>query len=84
MVRALQLDTETLTATPLWSYPVVHTFILGDAQWLPNGNVLVTQSDSAKRIDEIDQAGRTIATFIFPDNLGYGEFRPSLYGPPSY
>jgi hypothetical protein len=84
MVRAFHLDTETMTATPLWSYPVMHTNILGDAQWLPNGNVLVTASDSGKRIDEIDQSGRTIATFFFSDNLGYAEFRPSLYGPPPY
>jgi hypothetical protein len=85
MVRALQLDTETLTATALWSYPTMRRpFILGDAQWLPNGNVLVTESDSGKRIDEIDQSGRAIASFVFLDNLGYAEFRPSLYGPPPY
>jgi hypothetical protein len=84
LVRALALDTETLTATALWSYPVSLTTIMGDAQWLPNGNVLVTQSDPSGRIDEIDQSGRTVATFDFAYELGYAEFRPSLYGPPPY
>ncbi|HEY7371363.1 MAG TPA: aryl-sulfate sulfotransferase [Polyangia bacterium] len=84
-VRALQLDTEALTAAPLWSYVVTRTSaILGDAQWLPGGNVLVTQSDPGMRIDEIDQSGRSIASFVFVDYLGYSEFRLSLYGPPPY
>jgi hypothetical protein len=87
MVRALDLDTEALTATALWSYKVALTVMMGDAQWLPNGNVLVTQSSPPGRIDEIDPSGRTIATFDFGSytyDLGYAEFRPSLYGPPPY
>jgi len=84
-VRALDLDTQTLTATDLWSYRAVGTaHILGDAQWLPSGNVLVTQSDTGKRIDEIDPSGRILATFVFADYIGYSEFRPSLYGAPPY
>jgi hypothetical protein len=85
MVRALDLDTATLTATERWTYRAAGiTHILGDAQWLPSGNVLVTQSDTGKRIDEIDPSGRTLATFVPSDGLGYSEFRPSLYGPPPY
>jgi hypothetical protein len=84
LVRAFELDTETMTATALWSYPTASSVILGDAQWLPNGNVLVTASEPAMRLDEIDPSGRAVAWFIYPDYLGYSEFRESLYGPPPY
>jgi hypothetical protein len=55
----------------------------GDAQRLPNGNILATDSD-AKHIDELDPSGHVVATFVASQYLGYAEFRESLYGPPRY
>jgi hypothetical protein len=82
-VRVLKLDTVNMTATNVLTYSGVGGQILGDAQRLPNGNILATDSD-AKHIDEVDASGRLVAKFVSSDYLGYAEFRESLYGPPPY
>ena len=82
-VRVLKLDEATMTATSVLTYSGVSGQILGDAQRLPNGNILATDSD-AKHIDELDASGHVVATFVASQYLGYAEFRESLYGPPPY
>jgi len=82
-VRVLKLDTVNMTATSVLTYSGVSGQILGDAQRLPNGNILATDSD-AKHIDEVDASGHLVATFVGTQYLGYSEFRESLYGPPTY
>ena len=82
-VHVLKLDEATMTATSVLTYSGVSGQILGDAQRLPNGNILATDSD-AKHIDELDASGHVLATFVASQYLGYAEFRESLYGPPPY
>lgn len=44
-VAELQLDTDAMTATLLWTWDDggFYNPVVGDADWLPNGNVLVTK-----------------------------------------
>jgi hypothetical protein len=83
------LDTENMTATELMGYTPADgavSSVLGDAQRLPNGNYLVTFSTSGE-IQEVSPSGKLIATFTSTASLpqvGYAEFRESLYGPPPY
>ena len=80
------LDTATMTATRTMGYTAsgVTSPVLGDAQRLPNGNYLVTFSTSGQ-IHEVNPSGTLVATFTStPAELGYAEFRESLYGPPPY
>jgi len=72
----------TFTATQDWSYnPGTTSNVLGDVQWLPEGNVLVTFS-TAGLIQEID-ASRAIVQSINVGTVGYSDWRPTLYGPPA-
>ena len=81
--REYQLDTTTMTATPVWNYRPTNMAspVLGDVQRLANGNTLVTISRTGT-IHEVDPAGKVVMT-LKVDQLGYAELRPSLYGPPS-
>jgi hypothetical protein len=86
LVRGLRLDTTSMTATSFLSHaPIggVDSFVLGDVQRLPNGNILVTYSTDGE-IHEITPSGQLVATFRTTSAMGYSEFRPSLYGPPAY
>jgi hypothetical protein len=58
----------------------VNSNVMGDAQFLPNGNLLVTYSQSGQ-INEVTPSGQVVATFKGAA-YGYTEFRESLYGPP--
>ena len=85
---AYSLDTSTMTATQIMSYTAsgVVSTVLGDTQRLPNGNYLVTFSTSGQ-IHEVTPSGTLVATFKSTTaglELGYAEFRESLYGPPPY
>jgi len=53
---------------------------LSDAQHLPNGNFMATNSTSGA-VHEIDATGKLVQSFA---NLakGYAQHRPTLYGPP--
>ena len=53
---------------------------LGDVQFLPNGNMLLTVS-SEGQIYEVDSSWSTVQTI--KTGLGYAEWRETLYGPPS-
>lgn len=83
-LMAFQLDEESLTATPLWqmSDNQTNSSVLGDAQWLANGNVLMTYSVPGI-IREIQPNGTVVRQFrTEAEGFGYAEFRESLYGAP--
>ena len=80
-VIELQLDEAAGTATKTWEYTFSeNATALGDAERLPNGNALVTNS-FAGEMQEVDRAGRIVQTFT-NTTFGYVDFRTSLYGPP--
>ncbi|MBN2526238.1 MAG: hypothetical protein JXR76_07580 [Deltaproteobacteria bacterium] len=70
--------------TPVWSYSVegLGTPTLGDVQRLPNGNTLISYSNSAV-IHEVDADGGLVRSWDFGQTaFGYVVWRPTLYGPP--
>jgi hypothetical protein len=77
-----QLDLTNLTASKLHERTVQGSSVWGDAQRLPNGNFLVTSSVT-RAIVELSPVGVEVMS-ISAGSSGYTEFRPSLYGPPSY
>lgn len=75
------LDEASSTATKTWEYSFSMTAIaLGDAERLPNGNALVTNSIVGE-MQEVDRSGKIVQTFM-NTTFGYVDFRTSLYGPP--
>jgi hypothetical protein len=82
VARVFKLNTANMTAMSTLTYnmPGVNSNVLGDAQFLPNGNLLVTYSQSGW-IHEVSSTGQLIATFK-GTAFGYTEYRESLYGPP--
>jgi hypothetical protein len=55
---------------------------LGDVQRLPNGNTLITYSNSGDMY-EVDSSWATVQTIKGPSNsFGYADWRETLYGPP--
>jgi len=84
-VFVYKLDPATLKATQTAKITGTNSMVLGDAQLLPNGNVLVTGSTTGT-ITEATTAGATVMTLKAPSGteFGYSEFRESLYGPPPY
>jgi hypothetical protein len=85
-VSGYQLDPANLRANALFNYGLENLVEhLGDVQRLPNGNYLATISE-AGQLTEFTPSGDLIATLQADDSwqLGYSEFRESLYGPPPY
>jgi hypothetical protein len=82
-----KLDTTKMTAMQTWKYTASGSTsaVLGDVQGLPNGNMLVTFSNSAQ-LHEVTPAGQLVMkiTGTSASGYGYSEFRESLYGPPPY
>lgn len=82
-----KLDETTMKATQVGHYTAsgATSNVLGDAQVLPNGNILVTFSTSGQ-IHEITPSGTLVMKISAPSGQGFGysEFRESLYGPPPY
>jgi hypothetical protein len=82
-----KLDTTSMTATQVMHYTASGAMsnVLGDAQVLPNGNILVTFSTGGQ-IHEITPSGTLVMKITAPSGqaFGYSEFRESLYGPPPY
>jgi hypothetical protein len=82
-----KLDTSTMKATQVMHYTAsgASSNVLGDAQVLPNGNILVTFSTGGQ-MHEITPTGTLVAKYTAPSGQGFGyaEFRESLYGPPPY
>jgi len=80
-----QLDPTMMKATQTGKITGTNSMVLGDVQFLPNGNVLVTGSTTGA-IVEATTAGTTVMSIKAPSGqaFGYSEFRESLYGPPPY
>jgi hypothetical protein len=72
----------SFTAEPVWSYAGngVRTITLGDVQRLPNGNTLIDFSNDGE-LHEVSPTGELVQ-ILEATNLGYANFRESLYGPP--
>jgi hypothetical protein len=80
-ILELVLDETAWTATKTREYvDAAVTYFLGDAAYLPNGNLLVTYSNMGL-IQEVDESGNVVQSFQ-GTTFGYVEFRTSLYGPP--
>ena len=77
------LDEAGQTATKAWQYQNgMNSTVLGDAQRLPNGNVLATFSHVGL-MQEVDPSGTVVQAFKSRIlSFGYSDFRESLYGPP--
>ena len=83
-VLVYELETETLEASPKATFPVAKSAEFGDVQRLPNGNFLLTASNSGV-ITEVTPEGSAVMTIQTAGQyFGYTEFRKSLYGPPPY
>jgi hypothetical protein len=84
-VFVYKLDTATMKATQTAKLTGTNSMVLGDAQLLPNGNVLMSGSTTGT-ITEATTAGATVMTIKAPQGqqFGYSEFRESLYGAPPY
>jgi len=82
-----KLDPTTMTATQKAKITGTNSMVLGDAQVLPNGNILVSGSTTGT-INEVDPNNNNaiVMTIKAPtgQQFGYSEFRESLYGPPPY
>jgi len=75
-------ETETsMTASLIRDYEGTSASgVLGDVQRLPGGNTLITYSQ-ASQIVEVDADWQIVQTFS--GDVGYAEWRPTLYGPPA-
>jgi hypothetical protein len=81
VAKVFKINETARTATSSLNYMSgVNSNVMGDAQFLPNGNLLVTYSQSGQ-INEVTASGQVVATFK-GSAFGYTEFRESLYGPP--
>jgi len=82
-----KLNTSNMSAAQVMHYTASGAMsnVLGDAQILPNGNILVTFSTGGQ-IHEISPSGTLVMKITAPSGsqFGYSEFRESLYGPPPY
>jgi hypothetical protein len=79
--QLLHYTLEGATATLDWQYADFgNSLVLGDAQRLFNGNVLVTNSVSGD-VHEVDRAGKWVQTLLGLSR-GYTQHRPTLYGAP--
>jgi Arylsulfotransferase (ASST) len=82
-VLEFDIDQTAFTAKLVQNFTLgnVASTILGDAQQLPNGNVLVTYSVTGV-IAEFSPTGSLLTKVTVGDSLGYAMHRDSLYGPP--
>ena len=83
-VVEIALDLNAQTATYLWHYDGNDgTLSMGDAKRLPNGNTLVTYSNSGT-MHEVSPDGRLLqkSTWNVLGGIGYTVRRSTLYGPP--
>ncbi len=77
----VDLTPGSFNATQVKEYEgTASSFNMGDVQRLPGGNTLVTYSTDAK-IVELDANWNEVQTFSA--RVGYTNWRPTLYGPPT-
>lgn len=80
-VKEYSLDEASGQASLVWEFTGGGgSATLGDAQRLPNGNTIITYSNSGT-IVEVDSGKNEIQRFT-TGSLGYTTFRETLYGPP--
>ena len=82
VAKVFKINQTSMTATAGLNYSMsgVNSNVMGDAEFLPNGNLLVTFSQSGQ-INEVTSTGQSVATYK-GTAFGYTEFRESLYGSP--
>ena len=82
VAKVFKINQTNMTATAGLNYSMsgVNSNVMGDVEFLPNGNLLVTFSQSGQ-INEVTSTGQSVATYK-GTAFGYTEFRESLYGPP--
>lgn len=79
--RMLHYSIHGTTATLDWQYTATgNSPTLSDAQYLPNGNFLATNSASGS-VHEVDSAQKLVVAYTGLSR-GYSGHRPTLYGPP--
>lgn len=78
--RVVEVDARTGAVTWSWSDPGVFTRLRGGAQGLPNGNVLITESDRGRAL-EITRSGERVWEFWNPsvEGSGDGAQRATIY-----
>lgn len=81
-VREFALDEAAMTASEIWSLGVDSTTIMGDAQRLPNGNTLITLTTKGA-VREYGPGDTLINEFNTGTQVGYVDYRPTLYGMPA-
>jgi hypothetical protein len=82
VVREFELDEAGMMATPVWDYsPGDKASVLGEVQRLPNGNTLVAYTENGI-VREVSPDKATVAEFKVGGQVGYVDYRPSLYGIP--
>jgi hypothetical protein len=79
--RLVTLDHGAQTATFSLAYSMPVSQIYGDAQFLPNGNLLFTASTVGSGY-EVTRTGSLVRTITFPGPVSLANYRTSLYGPP--
>jgi hypothetical protein len=81
MSKVLHYTISGATASLDWQYSGAgNSPTLSDAQHLPNGNFLVTNSQTGA-VHEIDATAKLVQSFSALSK-GYSQHRPTLYGPP--
>ncbi len=82
-ILEFSLDEAAMTGTQVWSHDLMSTTaVLGDVQRLPNGNTLVALTTN-NVVREISPAGATVQEFNVGGQVGYVDYRPTLYGLPA-
>lgn len=76
------LDETAMTATKIWTQQVPGTAVMGDVQRLPNDNTLVALTTS-NVFREYSPDGTKVHEFNIGTQIGYVDYRPTLYGVPT-
>jgi len=80
--RILHYTISGSTAKLDWQYTGTgNSPTFSDAQYLPNGNFLATNSSNGT-VHEIDPTQKLVQSFSNLSRSGYSSHRPTLYGPP--
>jgi hypothetical protein len=80
--RVIELDHDNNSAEFTLSVALPQTAVLGDAQFLSNGNLLFT-AGVARSIQEVTPSGDPVQTLTLPGvGVGFAEHRRTLYGAP--
>jgi hypothetical protein len=76
------LDETAMTANKIWTLGVDGTAVMGEVQRLPNDNMMVVLTTKGV-IREIGPGDTMVNEFNIGTQVGYVDFRPTLYGVPT-